>query len=402
MTVKRLISVSQVRYHNIIQTVPVYYANLPQNEIEHLGNSLRDFIVRCTFMRRPCNMDSDWTMLVHPAFLNCFTFSPPVTSPTMNLGPENGLSLTLSFDNEIDGHYTQEWEADIYSNMRNAFGARITVHERGTYPMIHSMGMDVPPGLSSAIALRMTTVEKLGYPHSRCASQMYLTEPKRYRYSTDACSFMCMNRYIYDMCNCHAGYLEMSTSNSESDRSHLCLYLDNNTVSLTEFAHRSECQFRSERRFVKDKTIQTNCKCKEACSYLKYEKYISSSKWPAHQYIQKTIQNILEESSASGHIPLFNHHMSNILQNATNNPDDLDTFYYLERLVYSNFARVNIYFEALEVLERKESRSMTLADLFAGIGGTIGLWAGLSIITLIEVVFFLSNLVRIKCKGKKK
>ena len=115
--------------------------------------------------------------------------------------------------------------------------------------------------------------------------------------------------------------------------------------------------------------------------------------------------NLYQDAIAVNHTPSFYQHMQRSLWDAIRDETNLTAGLRLERLVYANFARLNVYYEVLNVLERKQIQSITLSDLFANIGGTIGLWAGLSIITLIEVIFFLSNLAVIKCKktkGKKK
>ena len=55
-----------------------------------------------------------------------------------------------------------------------------------------------------------------------------------------------------------------------------------------------------------------------------------------------------------------------------------------------NFARVNIYFSEAQIVEIVEVRSISLTTLLANIGGTVGLWAGLSVaigIAAIAVAF---------------
>ena len=66
--------------------------------------------------------------------------------------------------------------------------------------------------------------------------------------------------------------------------------------------------------------------------------------------------------------------------------------------MYSNLARVNVYFETLNVLERVQVPSVSVWDMFASVGGTMGLWVGVSICTVIEFVFLLVNLCLIACK----
>ena len=52
--------------------------------------------------------------------------------------------------------------------------------------------------------------------------------------------------------------------------------------------------------------------------------------------------------------------------------------------MWYNFTHVNIYFSEAQIVEIVEVRSISLTTLLANIGGTVGLWAGLSVITVVE------------------
>ncbi len=52
----------------------------------------------------------------------------------------------------------------------------------------------------------------------------------------------------------------------------------------------------------------------------------------------------------------------------------------------SAFARVNIYFNTMSTTERRQSPSYGLEQLWADIGGVLGLWVGLSVLTLVDVL----------------
>ena len=55
-------------------------------------------------------------------------------------------------------------------------------------------------------------------------------------------------------------------------------------------------------------------------------------------------------------------------------------------LMGENFARINVYFSEMETVIRKEVPSFTATQLLSDIGGTLGLWAGVSIITCVEIL----------------
>ena len=69
--------------------------------------------------------------------------------------------------------------------------------------------------------------------------------------------------------------------------------------------------------------------------------------------------------------------------------------------MWYNFARVNIYFSEAQIVEIVEVRSISVTTLLANIGGAVGLWAGLSVITVVEFVAVPLKLASYYCKRKK-
>ena len=60
--------------------------------------------------------------------------------------------------------------------------------------------------------------------------------------------------------------------------------------------------------------------------------------------------------------------------------------------VKTNFVRLNIFFEDVTMEETEQISSYGLVDLWSDIGGILGLWAGISIITVIEFFSFAASL----------
>ena len=58
----------------------------------------------------------------------------------------------------------------------------------------------------------------------------------------------------------------------------------------------------------------------------------------------------------------------------------------------ANFVRLNIFFEDITMEETEQISSYGLVDLWSDIGGILGLWAGISIITMIEFLSFAASL----------
>ena len=69
--------------------------------------------------------------------------------------------------------------------------------------------------------------------------------------------------------------------------------------------------------------------------------------------------------------------------------------------IANSFARVNIYFKDVTVTRKIQTPSYGLMDLLADIGGVLGLWVGVSIITIFEFLALLSELVLLPCNLPK-
>ena len=62
--------------------------------------------------------------------------------------------------------------------------------------------------------------------------------------------------------------------------------------------------------------------------------------------------------------------------------------------VRSNFLSANVYFQRFRETRVEESLSYGTANLLADIGGQIGLWAGLSVISMCELLELFALLIR--------
>ena len=64
-----------------------------------------------------------------------------------------------------------------------------------------------------------------------------------------------------------------------------------------------------------------------------------------------------------------------LMQNATNYD-----------FITDNFVRVNVYLSDMEVEVQEQQPSYLLSNLFSDVGGTLGLWVGLSLLTVVELL----------------
>ena len=338
-----------------------------------------------------------WKSFMHTSFFKCHTFS--ASDNNIYSGAENGLSLIVAMENKMPGSILVHSVANRYSNVENSFGVRIIIHERGTLANPDNSGIDIIPGTSTSIGLHMTSIKKLQNPHGECIDKKHLPGSNQYKYTSQGCTDMCLSRYVAEQCRCLNDFRPVPATYS-----HLrsCYYFDNLTVSFQQFNESYFCMKHKQLNFIRNANGREKCHCFEACSYPLYDVTTSQNVWPTHDYVISIYEHLIAESlKYRNATPLFTTFLNDIYEDAYNTTNETVQEYFADHMK-ANFARINVYFESLTVLERKQEASMTIADLFANIGGTIGLWAGLSIITVIEFGFFLFNLATIKCKRKNK
>ena len=70
--------------------------------------------------------------------------------------------------------------------------------------------------------------------------------------------------------------------------------------------------------------------------------------------------------------------------------------------VKESFYRLNVYFRQLAVELHTQVPSFSFADMWSSVGGILGLWAGLSVMTIIEIISFICNLLTKCCKDSSK
>ena len=148
------------------------------------------------------------------------------------------------------------------------------------------------------------------------------------------------------------------------------------------------------RNFSDDTDKREACGCHPECQELFYEPVISQSYWPLEQYqVDFYHQYLLNkpEMNETKAYKLFKH-----LDEDYGNRSILSS-----DLVRKNFIRLNVYFRDLKIQTISQQPSYEMPNFWSDLGGTIGLWAGLSLITVIEVFVLTFRLLLVICGGKK-
>jgi hypothetical protein len=328
--------------------------NLSNEEKKKLGHDIRDILINCWFNGNPCD-SNDFTWSFDPWYYNCYTFNSGFNSNGTKIdlkqstisGPEFGLKLRL---------YVNIYEFFYYN--ANGYGIIVRI-DNSSYSTYYSNGDGIllSPGFQTNIAVDREFHSMLPKPYSNCEidtnspsvrpdSEIYnVIRQSEYVYTNKLCFTQCYQSYIINKYNC--SYPDM--------------------LSLFNV---SECNLEK---------VKFNSTLDSFSIDLINEKCLSSCPLECNQNLYKT-------SASSGQ---FNQNSPLPLAKIKSNPSLASDF--TTRLINSatskeSFVNVNIFYDRLFYTQSIESPKMDLVSLLASFGGSLGLFLGVNVFSIFEIV----------------
>ena len=205
-----------------------------------------------------------------------------------------------------------------------------------------------------------------------------------------ACQKMCLQHHIIDKCGCGDVGLPMlprfkgkvPLCRNDEDMPNECMFNATQKCldTLLALNSRIKCARSTKASLTKNTTALESCYCFPPCDEFTYDVSYSLSKWPASGY----------EGDAA-YFDVFGIVKFNDRFNTSKLQDKfkLMTEYFNvndREETMKNFARLNVYIADSNVVKTQESEDYTRNQLVSDIGGQLGLWVGISLITLTEVL----------------
>ncbi|KAH9494543.1 hypothetical protein Btru_042390 [Bulinus truncatus] len=401
---------------SFIDSIRAFYENL-KDEAKQISHDLQDMLIHCRFNREECSV-TNFTTSFDGNYFNCFTFNGGHIKRNLEMhatGPENGLSLIISIekDDPLPGTY------GIYNfdnNILHSAGVRVVVHAPGSMPSPVDHGIDIPPGYSSSVGLKAVLHSRLPEPYGNC-SEGSLQGMQKYRNTFFACLQLCKQRQIISQCGCKSSALpDLPTTNvtfcGEIPDWEDILYnvSGKSTEGMFIPTPALECEERMQRELNNDRAYEMSCQCFQPCSETSYLKSVSLSYWPLEFYQLSLLERFLNYSDKEHFMTVAydylaelakkgqsemarnDSNLDDLLSNSNSSQDKLKSKAASD-LIRQTMLRLNIYLEDLSVVEYRQLPAYGLADLFADIGGTLGLWMGISVLTIMELMELIIRLI---------
>ncbi|XP_033736591.1 FMRFamide-activated amiloride-sensitive sodium channel-like [Pecten maximus] len=340
---------------DIEDTFKELYMNVDRDTRVSIGHSIDDMLVSCAFNGQTCYADN-FTLFQTPSYGNCYTIqSPKFLSKTS--GPSNGLKLILYVDNQ-----------DYIKGITQGHGARVTLHYPGTIPDPENMGFYVSTAFETDIGLKLVDIQREGQPYGECTDGEEFEKKYKRKYTRQACITTCEQEAILARCGCYHRDMQEVFYLAGKTNERAC----NTTAEIDCLA-----DVQTE---IEDKTLA--CSCLNPCTETQYVKAFSTRQWPTDDYSTVLVQSICETENRTDDC----RHLATITDKTE---------------LSSNFLKVIIYYEDLNYEKIEEAPEIETAQFASDVGGAIGLWIGLSMLSMFEVVQLLVELCGFgasKCK----
>ncbi|GFN84460.1 FMRFamide-gated na+ channel [Plakobranchus ocellatus] len=416
------------RFHHMsfFQSIRAFYENLGE-QAKQLSHILSDMLIHCRFNREVCKVEN-FTSFFDGNYFNCFTFNGGQLRDQLQMhatGPENGLSLIISVE-KFDPVPTVYGIYNFENNILHSAGIRVVVHAPGSMPSPVDHGFDIPPGYSSSVGLKAVLHTRLSEPYGNCTEKA-LEGIQTYRNTFFACLQLCKQRLIIKRCKCKSSALpEVQAENVT-----FCGSIVDwpNILANTTGQHNKgdyiptpglECEEREQKNLNNDRAYEADCGCYQPCSETTYLKSVSLSYWPLEFYQLNALEHVfnpnktdvdkhfmkvafdsLYEMAHPSQKKLAGNHSRRDPLNESTTQAQKEKAKRASDLIRQNMLRLNIYLEDLSVVEYRQLPAYGLADLFADIGGTMGLWMGISVLTIMELCELIIRLLGLLFNSEK-
>ncbi|XP_069113934.1 FMRFamide-activated amiloride-sensitive sodium channel-like [Argopecten irradians] len=334
-------------------------SQMNRSVVERVGHSIDDMLLHCSFNSMICN-SSLFTPITNTRYGNCYTLKTDDLVTTVP-GPPYGLSMILDLE-------TYEYVSPSSSGN----GMKLVIHEPGSYPFVEEHGVNVGPGRTS-IGLNRIEIQRLTPPHGNCEYHNDYVDRYGIEYSKMACEQLCQVTLTEDICGCIPTIVSIDASIITSN-SKVCATLDIPCAILVR-----QAQVKGD----------LHCPCTNPCLENVYTKTISSHSWPRQKYlIQEIIPLICEDTERAQKVL----HITGYTCDDFLLRDDLPEA--AVRPFEDNFVKLDVYFEDLNYEHVEEADAYDVYQYLSDIGGATGLFVGASVLSLVEVVQVIVEVIK--------
>ncbi|CAH1793809.1 unnamed protein product [Owenia fusiformis] len=331
-------------------------------------------------------------------------------------------------------------------------GIRLAIHAPGTIAEPEHDGIDLSPGTFNTIGLTQDVRTLLEPPYGDCTKKIF-NEKTTYKYTKDLCLDKCMQEEMVAKCGCMTPKAQASLGKNGYDVSYCGRYY--NTIKpkgypqylkkpnwrrrlrsqLLQFLRRLKCESDVLRLYSRDSSNMCTSKCKTECTKIVYDPLTHATPWPNEKYYKQlnqrpfitfmkskdNVAKLLEywfdvrrsvldsycellhgdlrknllKRRVTGHVfkPLFADVNFPFVTCSENITAHINRYNIINKVIEKNFLKVNIFFRSLNVNRIAAEPNYPLNKFLSEFGGIIGMYLGMSAVSLVELGYIMVAMV---------
>uniref|UniRef100_A0A1I7RMN9 Ion_trans domain-containing protein n=1 Tax=Bursaphelenchus xylophilus TaxID=6326 RepID=A0A1I7RMN9_BURXY len=302
-----------------------------------LSYKLSEMLIDCKYNQADCDLSGNVTSFYDPYNGLCHTINSNMSWASSRAGPYNGLRISLKSPTEAYLPWVQTAGVIFYA------------HGTDETPFQDTFGYFAQTGKCSSVGLRYMERVKLPHPYNDCSKNGHgAANYYSNQYEVEACLRSCLQDNIMKICGCYDPQYNYPSNVSVPS----CYKMpDINEAIDCADSIINEVDESSN-------TSITECNCPFGCDESFYQIAMSQAKWPATTYMPPECANITAN---------------------WNNKSECVEWY------KANTLMLEIYLERSSYQSNLESVGYTLTNMIADVGGQLGLWLGMSVLSLFEL-----------------
>ena len=327
------------------------------------GFFLSQMLISCQFQNKPC-FNANFSYYHSFQYGNCYSFNSGTNSAGKSIeifdskqpGEKFGLQLELFIgDPQLQQQYTY------------LSGIKVIVHNQSYDFFSEEDGVEVATGTNTNIAISRTFLNHLPLPYNDCIENLndYIGKQNKILrllknvlnktiYNQKYCLKICTQLFIIENCKCYDYGLPYIPD----------LRQDNTMMNGCFSNENFECLEDKYNRLFENFANTCDTKCPRQCNKVIFDRKISIANYPTEWYAKKIIEN----KGMGDSIETNNLSYTNL------------NFEYLKKTTL----KLNVYYDELFYSSMTESPAFKIKDLIVFIGGNLGLFMGISLLSLIE------------------
>ncbi|KAH9490743.1 hypothetical protein Btru_051111 [Bulinus truncatus] len=296
------------------------------------GHQFEDILLWCQMSRVDC---ASQKLFNSEEYNNCYTLNTSTYRQESN-GPNDGIELVLYLEPE-----------EYLTGITQTKGIQLLVHSENDF-LYPSKGIPLSPGMMTYVALSQERRTRLGEPYSSCVDNEEYLKKYNYTYSDELCYDICFIKQYIENCKCYESRL------------------NNMDIPVSAPVCEEECTADWDWDWQ-------SCSCYVPCREVSYSIRQGSAHWPSY-----TLGRVLREYLCT----------SRNLSQAT----CLKLRNQSEAELRENFVGVKIYYDSMYVTYFTDEEEINLTTFLSNLGGCVGLWIGISVFGIFELLYLVTNI----------